>query len=95
MKTLTFTNKTEYLTWRAQWKTEYTQLSNNIRALKKGIKEAMRKRQYAGVAQNQLRHLREYATEMLELRKQSKILAQQQYLAAKQASFTASSPSVS
>jgi hypothetical protein len=41
MKT-TFTNKTEYLAYRANWKAKYNELSQKIRALKQMAKEESR-----------------------------------------------------
>jgi len=84
MKLISFTNKNEYLAWRQQWKAEYKNLSKQIRLLKISINEGQRNRLYVGGLQNELRDLRAEATQMLELRKQSKVVAQQQYLAAKQ-----------
>ena len=84
MKLITFTNKTEYLAWRQQWKAEYKNLSNQIRLLKASIREGMRNRCYVGGLQNELRDLRAEATQMIELRKQSKIEAQKQYVASLQ-----------
>lgn len=42
----TFKTKDEYLTWRAEWREEYANLSNDIRQLKQGIK-ALRKEGWA------------------------------------------------
>jgi hypothetical protein len=85
MKLITFTNKIEYLAWRQQWKAEYKDLSKRIRLLKLSINEGQRNRQYVGGLQNELRDLRAEATQMIELRKQSKVEAQKQYLASLQA----------
>lgn len=98
-----FTNKTEYLIWRDQWKTDYAKLSDEIRDLKfarwfqskpeNKVSEAQTFRynqiakrypsQYGFYAFVHLRKAKAKATEMLEIRKQSKVQAQEQYLAAK------------
>lgn len=78
-----FTDKPTYLAWRTAWKENYAALTADIRASKAG-----RKHPDAGIrssSQYQCWYQRRQATQMLEQRKQSKITAQQQYLASKAA----------
>ena len=74
-----FFDKTSYLAWRATWKREYAELTKEIRlnkAARKSKDPAIRSGcQYLCWKQ------RRQATQMLAQRKQSKITAQQQYLA--------------
>ena len=82
-----FTNKAEYLTWRSQWKAEYAALSNEIREAKKDRKSKDKNEQ--SCAQVECWLLRKKANAMLKKRKESKVQAQAQYLAAKAAPQTA------
>jgi hypothetical protein len=97
--TLTFTDRETYLAWRRQWKTEYKEISQTIRDLKfcrktkldeagKARVEAITKRPdlcgaYGFNLYGNLWKLQAKATEYIELRKASKVRAQEQYLAAK------------
>lgn len=81
---IAFTNKTEYLAWRARWKADYHELSTEIRQSKTAIKLFMRDQCYAGCEQGRLRAFRTLAKKMLTARQLSKVEAQRQYLAAKQ-----------
>lgn len=76
----TFTNKQEYLTARQEWKTEYANLSDSIRATKLGIKNAMREGQPAWRYQSEYAKQRRLANEMLEALAEAKKEAQAQYL---------------
>ena len=70
-KTLTFTDKASYVTWRAEW-----------RALYGAMSRAARGRSQSGdriIPQN----TRDLRWLMMHIRKQSKLLAQEQYLAAR------------
>ena len=78
-----FTNKAEYLTWRSQWRAEYAALSNEIREAKKDRKSKYKNEQ--SCAQVTCWQLRIKAAKMIAKRKESKVLAQSQYLAAKAA----------
>lgn len=83
-----FTNKEEYLAWRAEWRAQYAQLTQDIREhklLRKDRDPATRSR-----AQYYCWSGRKEATALLELRKKSKVEAQRQYLATKAAAVTAS-----
>jgi len=76
-----FTDKATYLKWRTAWKENYAALTKEIREYKNTRKNkdaALR-----GQAQYQCWRLRQQATLMIEQRKQSKITAQQQYLASR------------
>jgi len=105
---ITFTDKTSYLAWRAQWKADYAALSNTIRDMKWARwfassvcdkSEAQQARFDAIKKAHTFPHgfypayvcrtLRAKATAMLEVRKESKIKAQEQYLAAKAQAVTA------
>ena len=79
-----FTNKETYLAYRSEWKANYKNLSQEIRALKVEINETQRAKGYAGSMQYQLLKLRKQATAMIEERKESKVEAQRQYLATKE-----------
>lgn len=45
---LTFTDRESYLKWRAQWRADYEEISNELRALRRSIVENMKAGQYAG-----------------------------------------------
>lgn len=77
--TITFTNKETYLAWRAEWRAEYADLSQTIRQCR--IDRDRSGREF----------YRTRAREMMEVRKESKIEAQRQYLAAKAAREQAAS----
>lgn len=81
--TFTFTSRASYLDYRAAWKAEYKQLSKDIRTAKLEFKNAQREGRY--VSHWALRGMQERATMMLAERAASKIEAQRQYLAARQA----------
>lgn len=78
-----------YLKERAEWRENYRNLSEEIRQAKHKIKEAQRQYATGGsiveVARSLIAYerLRGNATELLEARKQSKIQAAQNYLAAR------------
>jgi hypothetical protein len=76
-----FTNKETYLAYRSNWKSEYNELSKQIRALRTETRESGH--QITSSEFYELYKLREKATAMLEERKASKVEAQRQYLAAK------------
>jgi len=82
---LTFTTKDEYIAWRAEWRRQYAAKSEEIRAIRRDIREA----QHDGICgtvgrlTSDIRYLRAEATEMIALRHASKIRSQEQYLAAK------------
>jgi len=71
-----FVNKAEYLVWRAAWRTYYRQLSELIRQTK-----LERKGDHAALAQWRCHCLRQEAQALLVIRRNSKELAQRQYLA--------------
>lgn len=83
-----FNNKEEYLAWRAEWRAQYAQLTQDIREHKLQRKD--RDPATRSSAQYYCWSCRKEATALLELRKKSKIEAQRQYLAAKAAPVTAS-----
>lgn len=100
MKTnIQFTNKTEYLAYRANWRIQYRQLSQQIRDYKfcrwfASLKRADRitptltdrfekLKVKHGSRFYYIEPLKAQATAMLEERKASKVEAQRQYLAAK------------
>lgn len=74
---ITFTNKETYLAWRAEWRAKYADLSQTIRQCR--IDHDRSGREFYRVR----------AREMMEVRKESKIEAQRQYLAAKAAAAQA------
>jgi hypothetical protein len=83
-----FTSKEEYLAWRAEWRAQYAQLTQDIREHKLQRKD--RDPATRSSAQYYCWSCRKEATALLELRKKSKIEAQRQYLATKAAPVTAS-----
>jgi len=74
---LPFTDRETYLAWRARWRLSYANLSQTIRECRK--EKQLGARQYYRVK----------AREQMEIRKQSKIQCQEQYLAAKAAAAAA------
>lgn len=76
-----FTNKTEYLAWRTEWRAKYAELSENIRQQKLNRKD--KDPMIRSSAQCFCWSYRQEATVLLEIRKNSKVEAQRQYLAAK------------
>jgi len=78
--TLTFTTRETYMTFRADWKAEYKQVSTDIRLTKNLIKETQRA---SGSTSMQIYHrlnmLRARATGMLIALIEAKKMAQQQY----------------
>ena len=98
-KNLTFTTKQEYLAYRAKWKSDYEELSQKIRDYKfyvwnrslklpTRITDANNKRASEifskyGSRCYYILPLKQQATNMLEERKASKILAGEQYRASK------------
>lgn len=76
-----FTNKETYLAYRSNWKSEYNELSKQIRVLKAETRESGH--QITCSEFYELYKLKQKATAMLEERKASKVEAQRQYLAAK------------
>lgn len=76
-----FTNKETYLAWRAAWKKAYAQLAEEIREHKRDMRD---KDPMVRAGGQWRRHAaRKKAAYMIEVRKNSKIEAQRQYLAAK------------
>jgi hypothetical protein len=93
----TFTSKEGYLTWRAEWRKQYAELSAAIRTMRLARKECSRTGEVAperreawnkamalsqSVRQTYFVSMPEFATLMLARRKWSKEEAQRQYLAA-------------
>jgi len=76
---ITFTSKETYLAWRAEWRAKYADLSQTIRQCR--IDHDRSGREF----------YRTRAREMMEVRKESKVEAQRQYLAAKVARELAAS----
>lgn len=77
-----FADRDGYLAYRAEWRSKYKELSTTILALKRAIKDAMRKApDRAYKFQWELASLKGDATFMLEERAASKILAGRQYAA--------------
>ena len=95
-----FATKSEYLTWRSEWRAHYKTLTTEIRqwkAKRKGKPKFIMPSAHASYcnieqahAQYQCWILRIKAREMLEKRKESKLLAQRLYLAAKSTPIPAS-----
>ena len=82
-----FKTKAEYLTWRSQWRADYAALTHKIRNYKAARKGGTSRER--AIAQCWCHLLRQKASAKLEDRKQSKLLAQQGYLAAKTAAAAA------
>ena len=79
-----FQTKEQYLEFRLCWKENYAALSGSIRGLKSLIKATMRKREYAGKHQGELRTLKSEATVQLSMLRSAKQEANRQYLASRQ-----------
>ena len=82
--TFTFRSKADYLVFRQQWRENYAALSKSNRDLKASIKDTMRKHEYAGSLQSNLRALKSEASVQLAMRLASKQEAARQYQEAKQ-----------
>lgn len=80
MRNAKFNTKEEYLAYRSEWRAEYKQLSQNIRALKAETRKSCHNITWEEALK--LWKLKKKATEMLTERKESKIESQRQYLAA-------------
>ncbi len=78
-----FTDRASYLTFRAAWKAQYRDLTQDIRETRKAIKEAYQSGNpdRAGSLQSQKAHMRRDARYMLENLAEAKLEAQRQYLA--------------
>lgn len=76
-----FANKQEYLTWRAEWRASYKELSQKIREAKLDNKKLNR----AGKSSLCLIYYKNDATKMIEDRKLSKEKAEEQYQANREA----------
>ena len=83
---LNFTNRETYIAWRANWRTAYRELSTEIREGKHAIRQAFRENNYdkAATLQRELLANRTLANRMMELRKEAKEMAAEQYLKSKQ-----------
>jgi hypothetical protein len=79
MKTLTFTNKNQYITWRANWRQQYNALSSIISALKK--ERADKDSAVRAGAQSALHYRRLEACKLMELRAASKVRSQELWVA--------------
>jgi hypothetical protein len=79
-----FRTKEQYLEFRRCWKENYAALSESIRGSKALIKATMRKREYAGKHQSELRPLKAEATVQLSMLRSAKQEANRQYVAARQ-----------
>ena len=78
---LTFATKQDYLAYRAEWKSNYKDLSNQIRELKKEAHAS-----YHHITWSEFLAIykaKQKATEMLAELKEAKVLAQEQYLKSK------------
>jgi hypothetical protein len=71
----TFTSREQYISWRAEWRTEYNNLSIAIRTLKHAIADTHRAGDYAGTQQSRLLILQADAEQMITKRAFSKIRA--------------------
>lgn len=79
-----FTNKAEYLEWRAAWRAHYALMAEEIRECKQ-LRKTAPDPEDRGHAQYRRQQLRAEAAGLMEIRKNSKLEAQRQYLAAKAA----------
>lgn len=84
--TFTFTTREQYLAFVAQWKADYQQLSNEIRAAKLAYKAAQRSDVYRDIikALGTILILKADARAAINLRHSAKEEAQRQYEAAKE-----------
>lgn len=78
LENLTFTTREEYFVWKAQWRTEYENVSLQIRKCKKRRNELFRNLDYAGNIQNLLLRYEYEANNLLGLRLESKKKSGQQ-----------------
>lgn len=87
MNAINFNTKEEYLAWAAEWKAEYKVLSAKIREAKHAYKAAQRADKYHDIQNTRvaLGRLKYEANQMIALRGESKVEAQRQYLAQKEA----------
>lgn len=83
---LNFTNRETYIAWRANWRSAYRELSTEIREGRRALSNAFKANDYAKAAnlQRELLANRALANRMMELRKEAKELAAEQYLKSKQ-----------
>lgn len=58
---LSFTDRASYVHWRGKWRTEYNELTREIRALRRTIVEKMKAGEYAGREQYSRDNKRTYA----------------------------------
>lgn len=79
-----FTNKEEYLVWRAAWRENYKALSQQIRETKQE-RHTTKDAHTRAWSSYQCYCLRLKAKAQMEIRENSKVEAQRQYLAAKAA----------
>lgn len=82
MTTFTFTDRASYLAYRAEWKAEYRELSEEIRETRRAIKTSSGDRR--SVLQSEKARLRKQANRMMMSLAAAKEEAQRQYLAAKE-----------
>lgn len=87
MNAINFNTREEYLAWAAEWKAEYKQLSADIRAAKHAYKAAQRADVYNDIQNTRVAvgRLKYQANQMIALRGESKVEAQRQYMAQKEA----------
>lgn len=80
---MNFTDRTTYLAWVLAWKTAYQAHSRATRGLKLEFKQAQREGAARKVEtlRGKLREAAAHARDLVEQRHQSKLRAQQQYLA--------------
>lgn len=67
---LNFTNRETYLAWRANWRSQYKELSENIRSLKREIVKAGNSDRASNL-QRELHYERRLASRMMLIRKQA------------------------
>ncbi len=87
MKTFTFTNRETYLAQRAEWKSQYRKVSEDIRAAKHLLKAAHRQSKNGVVSMSFYYNLwdaKSKARTMLELLKTAKEEAAKQYVTTKE-----------
>lgn len=75
-----FKDKAGYLAWRNEWRTIYSELSVDIRTLRGNVAETLRREDYAGNLQSNSVSKSVLAFQMLELRAESKVKAEENYL---------------
>ena len=84
MSTFSFTDRATYLAYRAQWKANYVALSQEIRSVKRYIREQYAAGRIPPNEQSERHFLAKQATAMLEDLKEAKLEAARQWAASRE-----------